>query len=71
MWVGAGTAANSDVGVNQLAGVPDGVYFQRAVTATAVPVPLPASAGVGLTMLAGFGAMFAFRKKMTRRARIA
>ena len=39
MWVGAGDAAESDTGADQLAGVSDGVYFQRAVTATAVPEP--------------------------------
>lgn len=34
-------------------------------------VPLPASVGVGFSMLAGFGAMFAFRKRLSRRPRIA
>jgi len=32
------------------------------------PVPLPASAGMGLVMLAGLGAVFAFRKRMARKA---
>jgi hypothetical protein len=48
MWVGAGTAANSDTGYNQLAGVAGGIYFQRAVTATVVPVP-------GAILLGGIG----------------
>ena len=39
MWVGAGNAAQSDTGVDQLAGVVDGVYFQRAITANTVPEP--------------------------------
>jgi hypothetical protein len=38
---------------------------------TAAPVPLPAAAGVGFSMLGGFGGLFAFRKRLNRRARIA
>ncbi len=37
----------------------------------ASPVPLPASAGVGFAMLAGFGAMFAARKRLVRKAQTA
>jgi hypothetical protein len=36
-----------------------------------VPVPLPAAAGVGFSMLGGFGFLAAFRKRLSRRARIA
>ena len=36
-----------------------------------LPVPLPASATVGFAMLAGFGALFAFRKRLARRPQIA
>jgi len=35
------------------------------------PVPLPASVGVGFSMLAGFGAFFGLRKRLSRRPRIA
>jgi len=37
----------------------------------AAAVPLPASAGVGFGMLAGFGGLFAARKRLSRRPRIA
>jgi hypothetical protein len=33
--------------------------------------PLPAAAGIGFSMLGGFGALFAVRKRMSRKARIA
>ncbi len=36
--------------------------------ADGIAVPLPASAGVGFAMLAGFGAVFATRKRLVRKA---
>jgi hypothetical protein len=38
---------------------------------TAAPVPLPASAGVGLSMLGASGVLFSFRRRLSRRPRIA
>ena len=68
VWTGAnsepftfsGTYTYSD-GTNTTVGSGNVVF------ASAVPVPLPASVGVGFTMLAGFGAMFAFRKRLIRK----
>jgi hypothetical protein len=54
MWVGAGNASQSDTGVDQLAGVEGGVYFQRAITA----VPEPAT----MSLLA-IGALSLIRRK--------
>jgi hypothetical protein len=68
-----GANDNSQEGASQL----DAITFTRTngdivnLNLGASPVPLPASAGVGFSMLAGFGVIFAFRKKLSRKARIA
>jgi len=44
--------------------------FTTGIVSSGLPVPLPASAGIGFSMLAGFGALAALRKRMKRRAAI-
>jgi hypothetical protein len=47
------------------------VIFTPPVSTDAAAVPLPASAGVGFATLAGFGIVFAARRRLGRRLRIA
>jgi hypothetical protein len=67
-WVSANV---TEISATYTLTLPDVGSYSGSASVLVTPVPLPAAAGIGFCMLGGFGALFAMRKQLGRKARIA